>query len=329
MSFGDECEAIVLESADNYWNVFCNLRITYDDFITPENEPEFMDTLMAMFSDFVSKDIGTIKAQSCGVEHYSGHEGCEKNNEGYNQKIYVGDKCKHHVHVFMQINVKNLIWKNKLAKRELMEAADRPSLPIMMKSCCNKWWREFKLSKMLPEEWFSRRNKCHLGFDLDIGFDDIYDWLSYPLKELDYMTENCKTNDKWQYNALSSKYWLPLEKDRPQLTKDGVFDRENNWVELRRQRCRDFKRDMDLSQKKKDSALAKDTCSFGIKLADYIQKKGGVLSKETCSAHILEYYKDHFMKFTVMEIVSWRNLIMANSSDKDSQLILDEINSRD
>lgn len=304
LSLGDQAVAEILETSKDYWEIYVKLRITWDNFIDEDNECDFMDSLMSMFSTHLENGVGKILKITCGVDHFSAHEGKEKNDEGYDQMLYVGEKCKRHGHVHAVVSVDKHKYKVKLAEYEAMEK--KPTFTSLFKVYNNDWWKTFRLSKLLPAEWHNRFNKCSLAFD-NIIQTNVNTFLGYPLKEIEEI-------GFYDYEALARRHYKGISKE--------------DFNEMMRVACVDYKRYKEQSQKKKASSMCKDANPWGRKLALYIESKTDNFSKENVAYHILEYYKLKLVKFSIMDIVKDRNLFMANINEEESAKLLNEINEK-
>lgn len=292
----------MLANEDHYTEIWASLRLTYDNLITEDNEIELMDKICEMYQNHLNKHFGTIKELNAGIDWWSAKEGMEKSDDGdFKVMLYVGDDCKHHGHIHVRIGNLHQGVLNKINSKK-----DDFNVTSKFKRESKWFWDSVKELKILPEEWWSRFNKMAITYNTKLKRENPELFLSYPLKEIE------KHKRDGNIDCLSfSKKWTTWD--------DSTFDL---W---KFKRCSKFDDDCIVSQKKKASALAKDTNSWAQKLATWIEKHTDVYTQEKIDPLVLEFYERNMVKFSVMDIAKDRNLFLAIHNQDERRKLLVKI----
>lgn len=180
----DEIFKIVNE--DEYTDGWLSLRVTFDQYITEDNEVEFMDKICQLHQDFVNQELGHIVERNAGIEHLSGHTTTErwtdvKSGEICEEQLYAGDECQRHGHIHYRVALKPKITL-AINQRKPDKDGRLPTVSSVVSSQFKKFWRNVKNEKCIDNLWFSLKNVKHqkLSTLLEKNNPDIF--LAYPLK---------------------------------------------------------------------------------------------------------------------------------------------------
>lgn len=298
---------------NEYELLWTSLRITYDNLITEDNEIEMMDTIVAMWDKMISTHLGETVKQNAGIEYWSAREHNETSSDGKSKKaIYIGDKCRKHIHIhtcvkmdhatYMKANIMKLDKNDK----EIYNVTERFGV------CRKLFWEAVRQAKIFPEEWNSMFNQKSIVMSTKITQDDPDIWLFYPTKEVLFHKERLWGIGRSNIIEDTAR-WRRGYDDRDKWTKEV---KERGWR---------LKRDMDLSQKKKATALAKTTSSWAVQLATWVQKNCDVYTQKKVDNCILMFYEKQAKKFCLMDIVKDRNLFMLTYVEDTKGKMLEEL----
>lgn len=283
----DEIEKIfsIVQDGD-YLEAWFSLRVTFDWFITEENEVEFMDNICELHQKFVNDRLGEIISRNVGIENMSGHNACEKWTDPYTKAthertLYAGDKCNRHGHIHYRLKLKDSI-AHKVNTRE--EGTTPTS------SICNvnkKFWELVKKDKLIDPLWFSMNNTKHQRLDVELKDNDPNCFLGYPLKMFHRRPP--------EYEIFCKK-WTTWDDDTfriQSLARQSVFNR-----------------DIIAGKKKKDLLEETSRSSWSEKVETWIKKRTNDYSVENIDSLVLDYYLSVGIKHDCLMIVKDRNLFL-------------------